>query len=263
LLVGFLGLVGLLEGLEVPVFFLGFTEGLSSGPASCSASVFLEDLGAVGFFPSVLSLFLAVLLLPRYFLVGVEFSLLSLLVALLLAALLRRVALFSPLVSLLLADLFRRPDLLSLLVALLLADLFRRLLSPPVPPLLLILLLPLVPPLLLPILLLLPLVPLLLPVLSAEPLPVLPEVSPLLVLVLGLLPLKGVGESTGTVVETEGVGVATELKVAEGLILVAGLLSFSLLPQEKRVVLKLKLRIRPIAFKFILLLCSSGYTYSL
>jgi hypothetical protein len=51
--------------------------------------------------------------------------------------------------------------------------------------------------------------------------------------------------------------------VAEGLILVAGLLSFSLLPQEKRVVLKLKLRIRPIAFKFILLLCSSGYTYSL
>jgi hypothetical protein len=254
----FVGFFGLVEGLEVPVFFLGFTEGLSSGPASCSASVFLEDLGAVGFFPSVLSLFLAVLLLPRYFLVGGEFSLLSLLVPLLLAALLRRVALFSPLVSLLLA-LFRR--LLSPLVSLLLADdLFRRLLSPPVP--LLLPILPLVPPLLLPILLL-PLVPLLLPVLSAEPLPVPPEVSPLLGLVLELLPLKGLGESTGTVVETEGVGVATELKVAEGLILVAGLLSFSLLPQEKRVVLKLKLRIRPIAFKFILLLCSSGYTYSL
>jgi hypothetical protein len=252
LLVGFLGLVGLLEGLD-PVFFLGFTEGLSSGPASCSASVFLEDLGAVGFVPSslVLSLFLAALLLPRDFLVGGEFSLLSLLVLLLLADLLRRVALFSPLVSLLLADLLRRPDLPSPLVSLLLADLFRRLL--------------LLPPLPLPILLLLSPVPLL-PVLSTEPLPVLPEVSPPLVLELGLLPLpplKGVGESTGTVVETEGVGVATELKVAEGLILVAGLLSFSLLPQEKRVVLKLKLRIRPIAFKFILLLCSSGYTYSL
>jgi hypothetical protein len=252
--------------LVFPVVFLGFTEGLSSGPASCSAAVFLEDLGALGFLSSslVLSLFLAVLLLTRDLLVGGELSLLSLL--LLLAVLLRRVALFSPLLSLLLllAVLLRRTDLPSLLVSLLLADLLRRLPSPPVPLLLLPILL-LLPTLLLPMFPLLPpllpLVPLLPPVLSTEPLPVLLEVSPLLVLAPELLPLKGEGESTGTV--AEGVGVATELKVAEGLILVAGLLSFSLLPQEKRVVLKLKLRIRPIAFKFILLLCSSGYTYSL